>query len=266
MTEPGMTKPYPWRLFGVLSIAGLLAVLGLLPYQAEIFKQVAAHGNPPVPPLPALLLAVFIQSTISLVFAIGIGLLLARKIGLGAPILSAWLGEEITPLRLQSILLRSILAGLISVAIVSSLLVWVFIPRIPQILSANEFQYPVWKRFLVCFYGGIGEEILMRLFLMSLLAWLLGKVWHRSDGFPGVGAMWTANIIAAVLFGVGHLPGAVALGIPINAIVVADAIIVNGLIGITCGWLYMTDGIEAAMMAHFSADIVLHVVGPYFVH
>jgi hypothetical protein len=37
-------------------------------------------------------------------------------------------------------------------------------------------------------------------------------------------------------------------------------------IGITCGWLYIEDGIEAAMVAHFCGDIVLHVVGPYFIH
>src|SRR5579864_4294239 len=113
MIEPGRTKQYPWRLFGVLSTAGLLAVLAVLPYQEEVFKQVAIHTPRPMPPLTSLLVAAFIQSTVTLVIAIGIGLLLARKIGLGAPIVSAWLGgEEIPSLRLWSILRRSILAGL----------------------------------------------------------------------------------------------------------------------------------------------------------
>jgi hypothetical protein len=103
----------------------------------------------------------------------------------------------------------------------------------------------------------------LRLFVMTLLAWLLGKVWRN---LPTVGALWTANVLAAVVFGLGHLSTAVALGIPINAMVISYAIVVNGLMGVTFGWLYMKFGIEAAMVAHFCADIVVHVVGPYFVY
>jgi hypothetical protein len=36
----------------------------------------------------------------------------------------------------------------------------------------------------------------------------------------------------------------------------------NGLGGLAFGWLYWKRGLESAMMAHFSADIVLHVITP----
>jgi hypothetical protein len=261
MAEPGMTK-YPWKLIGVLFGAGLLAVIALVPYLQELFRR--AHGARRIPPIGSLLLPLLVQSAIFLGLSIGVGLLLAGKIGLGAPILSAWLDGK-TPIKVRLILFRSILAGLASVLVVLGLVVRVFIPRIPQILAANEYEYPVWKRFLAAFYGGIAEEIYLRLFVMTLLAWLLGKVW-RKNGLPAVGALWTANVFAAVIFGLGHLPTAVALGIPINAIVIAYAIVVNGLMGVTFGWLYTKFGIEAAMLAHFCADIVVHVVGPVFVH
>jgi 4-amino-4-deoxy-L-arabinose transferase-like glycosyltransferase len=47
--------------------------------------------------------------------------------------------------------------------------------------------------------GGVDEEILCRLFLLSLLAWLIGFVWHAPDGAPTLGAFWLANILAAVI-------------------------------------------------------------------
>ncbi|MDP9098902.1 MAG: hypothetical protein M3N48_07900 [Verrucomicrobiota bacterium] len=51
----------------------------------------------------------------------------------------------------------------------------------------------------------------MRLFLMSLVAWLAGKVWKTVSGLPSPGAFWLANILVAVAFGAGHLPLAAQL-------------------------------------------------------
>ena len=34
----------------------------------------------------------------------------------------------------------------------------------------------------------------------------------------------------------------------------------NGIPGVAFGWLYWQRGLEAAMVAHFSADLVLHVL------
>ena len=45
----------------------------------------------------------------------------------------------------------------------------------------------------------------------SLLAWLIGFAWHMPDGKPALGALWLANILAAVIFGLGHLPTTASL-------------------------------------------------------
>jgi membrane protease YdiL (CAAX protease family) len=42
--------------------------------------------------------------------------------------------------------------------------------------------------------------------------------------------------------------------------VILRAVLLNGLGGIVFGYLYWKRGLEAAMIAHFSADIVLHVL------
>ena len=69
----------------------------------------------------------------------------------------------------------------------------------------------------------------------------------------------TANILAAVLFGLGHLP-ATATFLPLTPLVITRAILLNGIGGMIFGWLYWKRGLEAAMVSHFSADIVLHVL------
>ena len=63
----------------------------------------------------------------------------------------------------------------------------------------------------------------------------------------------------AVLFGLGHLPATAAM-VPLTTLVVARALVLNGLAGVVFGWLYWRRDLLAAMVAHFSADIVLHVL------
>jgi membrane protease YdiL (CAAX protease family) len=94
---------------------------------------------------------------------------------------------------------------------------------------------------------------------MSFFAWLGRFISKTADGKPTNVVFWIANILAAVLFGLGHLPG-VALLVPLTPLVIARTVILNGLLGIIFGWLYWKSGLEAAMISHFSADLILHVL------
>ena len=137
----------------------------------------------------------------------------------------------------------------------------VFAPLMPkQLTSSTGTMMPAaWQGMLASFYGGINEELLLRLFLMSLLAWIGCKLTRAAT--PGVVVGWTANILAALLFGAGHLPVTASM-VPLTGVVIARALILNGLGGVAFGWLYWRRGILLAMAAHFSADIVLHVLPP----
>ena len=55
-------------------------------------------------------------------------------------------------------------------------------------------------------YGGIVEELMMRLFLMSLIAWLLWKLFYRNNDKAPENVLIMANVVAALLFAAGHLP------------------------------------------------------------
>ncbi len=102
----------------------------------------------------------------------------------------------------------------------------------------------------------------MRLFMLSLFAWIGRFVNRTPEGRPGMGALWVGNVLAAVLFGLGHLPVVTAAGVTIDARVITVILVGNGLGGLVFGWLYWTFGLEAAMVSHFSTDIVYHVIWP----
>jgi len=160
----------------------------------------------------------------------------------------------------------SITLGVVASLLIIGLEVAVFQPALLQqlgdkanTLNLKTAQPAAWKGFLASFYGGINEEILLRLIVMSFLAWLGKFISKTSEGKPTKAVFWTANILAAILFGLGHLP-ATAMLIPLTPLVVTRAIVLNGFVGVACGWLYQTRGLESAMIAHFSADIVLHVL------
>ena len=92
------------------------------------------------------------------------------------------------------------------------------------------------------------------------MLWLIGRVWHISQGRPSRGAFWTANTLVAVLFGLGHLP-ATALMMQIDAAAILYVLSLNGVAALLFGYLFWRDGLESAMIAHFFADIML-VIAP----
>ena len=117
---------------------------------------------------------------------------------------------------------------------------------------------------LASFYGGINEEILLRLFLMTLIVWIFFKIKKTKEGTPTNVSVWLAIVIAAVIFGIGHLPAVMSLT-ALTPLVIIRTIVLNAAGGIIFGWLYWKKGLESAMISHFSADIVLHVIMPLIV-
>jgi Type II CAAX prenyl endopeptidase Rce1-like len=95
--------------------------------------------------------------------------------------------------------------------------------------------------------------------MTSILVWLGHSISKTEEGHPTLAVLWSANILAAVLFGPGHLPATAAV-FPLTPLVILRAIALNGLIGIAFGYLYFKHGLEAAILSHFTADIILHVI------
>lgn len=109
-------------------------------------------------------------------------------------------------------------------------------------------------------YGGITEELLMRLFLLSLVARLLGRWWKTADGSPTNGVFWAAICLVALLFGLGHLP-ATAYMAPLTSMLVVRALAPNAVPGVVFGYLCWRHGLEASMLGHMSAHLVMQGPG-----
>lgn len=254
-----------WKVFWILLIAAILATILLLPYAMEI-QSSAVDLTKLALPLPVVLTLQILQNAILFAIAIFGGLFFAGRVGLGTPILDSLTRGESVRDRLRALLPLSIILGVLSTLVVLGLEIFYFQPAMLKelgetatALNLQTSQPAAWKGFLASFYGGIAEEIQLRLFVMSLLAWLGRFLSKTSDGKPTDVIFWIANILAAVLFGLGHLP-TMALLVPLTSLVVTRTILLNGLIGVVCGWLYWKRGLESAMISHFSADLVLHVL------
>ena len=234
------------KLFFILLIASIIAVVLALPYiitvQGDVLKQAGVS-------IQLLVIIAIIQGAIFAAVAIILGLILAEKVGFKLPLLTAWLERK--KIKYSKTLTLSIVLGIIVGVIILVLDRFVF-------LSIVSLNVAVWQGFLASFYGGIVEELIMRLFLVSLFAFIFMKIARKKA--PGKIAVWASIVIVSVLFGLGHLPITAAVT-SLTSFIIARAIVLNGIGGIVFGWLYWKRGLEAAIIAHFTADIVLHVVG-----
>ena len=256
-------RRFPWRVLWLLLIASLAGAAAAIPLFLEIFLPVIQSGPPLPMPLPLLVALSAAQNLLLFAVAIGLGLWLAPNMGLlGAPLLESWLYGGGSPVRLRDSLKYGALVG-IAVGVILLIIIIPAAPHLPGLPFVSAARVALWKRVLICFYGGIDEEVLTRLFLLTLLAWLGTRVFQRSKGQLGRVTFWVSNIIVAILFGLGHLPSA-SMVMRITPTVVVLALVLNGIAAIPFGYLFWKRGIEAAMIAHFCADFVIYVVGPAF--
>jgi hypothetical protein len=248
-----------WLEFSILFAASLVGGAAVLPYGLRLL-QGAAQKKPLKMSVPMLLLLSFLQSAVLFAIATAAGLLAAHAIGLGAPYIETALSGNGSAQAVLSMLQVALIFGMLAGAmlLVADLL---FLPYWPEVLLDTVRKTTLWENFAASFYGGINEEILMRLLGLSALAWLLSGIWHTSEGLPTDTVFWVANVLMAILFGIGHLPALKSLLGRISPLMLARSLLLNAPIGLICGWLFWTYGIEAAIVAHFSADIVYHVFG-----
>lgn len=237
-------------------LAGLAAA-AVIPYMAQVLPEAFARIKLPLPLVAA---AQGMQSLVVVGLFAWLGLRMGHRVGLGSPVMRTWLVErkrvDWSQLRPARAVLLGIAAAL-SILALAPLLDRAMPPMLHPPVSVNAGTSAL-NGFLASFYGGIVEELMLRLFLMTLLLWIIARLGGRT---PPAWAYWLAILVAALLFGAGHLPAAANIW-GLEPIVVLRTLLLNGIAGVAFGWLYWKRGIEMAMLAHFSADIVLHVLAP----
>lgn len=70
---------------------------------------------------------------------------------------------------------------------------------------------------------------------------------------------WSIIVITSLGFGMAHWPQLVSYGAG-SPVAMAGTLFGNGVVGILYGWCFWRRSLLAAMVAHFSVDVVLHVL------
>jgi membrane protease YdiL (CAAX protease family) len=240
-------------LFFILVIVCVIASVLVIPYSLELTSS-------EVEITAILLLLTIVQNLVLFAVAVFFGLILSKQIRMGLPILQGILEGKNQTKELKSIMTPSLCLGVLA----GILIVLLNIPfnKLTPELRLLEVSASTGKAFLASFYGGIAEEVLLRLFLVSLFVWITFKIKKTKEGCPTDFGIWLSIILASIIFGLGHLPVTAQIT-SLTEIVIIRAIVLNSIGGIIFGWLYWKKGLESAMIAHFSADIVLHVITPW---
>jgi len=182
------------------------------------------------------------QTVLYALFCGFFGYILAEKAGL-------WRNIRPEKKHLVTTLILSVIGG-----VLFSLDHWVFGSIIDGIQEANAARLTVCGLLTSVLYGGIIEEVMLRLFFMSLLVVLYQKLFAR--GKPGTRIHAAANITAALVFAALHLPATIAIFGTLTPMIIFRCFLLNGGFGLLFGWLYRKYGIVYAMISHALFHIV----------
>ncbi|MFC8689448.1 type II CAAX prenyl endopeptidase Rce1 family protein [Brevibacillus porteri] len=228
-----------------------------IPIQSNTIRQhvqlqAAIYSTNKVTPISVMVAIMIIQSCVFLALATAIGLWLMPSTGLRLWILDHWVSGAELPFSIWSFWVVSMGTGIAVGLFVKWVDRYFFQPHMTTIMGTE----PISSRFfglLSSFYGGVCEEVLMRLGVMTVVVFLAQKL-----GWMGI-SYWLGICVAAIVFAVSHLPtNYMTYGK--GKVVTVWTLLLNGILGILFGFLYWRYGLEAAIISHFSADIVLHVI------
>lgn len=224
-------------------------------YQLDIYsEEVIAETVAGLVSTDVIIVIGVVQTAIYALFCGFFGYILADKIGLWKPV-------KVEKKKLMVTLGISVPGG-----ILFSLDHWTFGSVIDGIQSANVSGLTVNGVIASVLYGGIIEEVMMRLFFMSLTAFLIWKVFFRRhrESVPTV-VFVAANIIAALAFAAGHLPATLSLFGELTPLILFRCFLMNGGFGLIFGWLYRKYGIVYAMTSHALFHIVSKLIWLVFI-
>ena len=135
-------------------------------------------------------------------------------------------------------------------------------PLMPEVAADYEKGISAAYFLASLTYGGVIEELLMRWFLMSLLAWILVMLFARKTE-KSMLPDWIfviANILAALLFAAGHLPATMLFFGRITPLILLRCFLVNGGFALVFGRYYRKYGIQYAILAHFGLHLVSKLI------
>lgn len=177
------------------------------------------------------------------------GIFLGKKVGL-------WKDETVITKKPLMIALGFAVAGGLAMILPDML----FFGRYSEILMDSYAVKPTVPYLLGSVtYGAVIEEVMLRLFAMSLIAFILHRLFGKKNEAPAPSILIVSNIIAAVLFAAGHLSATFML-LGNTPVIILRCFLLNGGLGALFGYLYRKYGLRYAMIAHGGCHIVSKLI------
>ncbi len=251
-----MQKKWRIKLVLFLTLLGAIGIVAIIPYEITTLMNTEFYQtNSEAIPVSLTVNSIF--QIVLLFLLVLIGVRLQRRTGLGTPKLEGFVYER----KLQSFSKKWLIIGISITFIFSLITVLLDLFVFSSVIEIPKEQITIWWHgLLAMFYGGITEELMVRLFGMTLIVWLLARITKKEKEEIPDSFYYIAIFLTAVLFGLGHLPAAIQIFGELSTIIVTRTLVLNGLLGLWFGYLYWRKGLEYAIIAHMSADIFIHVL------
>ncbi len=152
-----------------------------------------------------------------------------------------------------------LLVGLLLLGVIR-LAIEPFVPAAGARIAAAA-SLPIWRRLVIVYVAAVGEELVFRLVLLSLVAGLTIRLLSLAARVPSRGIVWASIGLSAFAFAAVHLPAWSTVG-PLSPGLALMVMILNSLGGVVFGYIFVTRGIVAAIWAHAGADCAIQFIGP----
>jgi len=244
-----------WKTLLFFAVVGLICgyTVGLYQldsYPEEMKQELYAQGLNDT----LLGLVTAMQSAGYGLFLGAAGIWLGKKVGL-------WKDERhITKKPLLAALIIAVVGGL--ALILPDLLI--FGKYEPALLDMYAVKPTVPFLLATVTYGAVIEEVMLRLFMMSLVAFVLHLLFERKRDGVSTAVLVAANVTSALLFAAGHLPGNDMM-FGLTPVIVLRCMLLNGVFGLAFGWLYRKFGLRYAMIAHGGCHVVSKLIWILFI-
>jgi hypothetical protein len=233
----------------IFAVIGLAAGYFTGQYQVSIAteklkQQILAQTGS----MESIMLIAAVQGAVYAFLSAFIGLKLARKVNLKLNF-----GYD------KNAFILAIFIGLATAFIIAGSDRFIFAEYLP--VQTTHYIFSPTYLMVGILYGGIVEELMLRLLLMSLLVMILWKLFERSkETYAIPGWIYIASIVlAAALFAAGPLP-ITAQTMGLSAPIILRCFVLNGLGGIGFGYLYWKKGLAYSMYAHAATHIFMQIV------
>jgi len=232
----------------------------VVPYQMEVISpQLAEEIIESIPFSINILTIISSLQLFVIAFILSfLGLKLARRTGFSVEILSAIFEKRKVQINQKSVVI-SIIGGVFLGLIIIGTDRFYFQNQITMI-AENPPEFSLLGLMAGVFYGGVFEEILIRLFLMSLIVWFSMKVLKQDKNTSSQKVYWLAIILTSLIFAAAHLPVTGMTFGELTGTLIFRSFLLNGIGGVIFGYLYWIKGFEYAVIAHAFAHISMQLL------